>query len=171
MNKVGKFSKISFDIWMNAIYAQTNSITEDAIIDMYNDIVLPKRATKGSAGYDIYSPIFFELHPGESILIPTGIRCKINDGWFLAIFPRSGLGFKYYCRLANSVGIIDADYSLSDNEGHIMIKIRNESEDKVLSVNRGDAIAQGILLQHGYTEDDDADGIRNGGFGSTGGAQ
>lgn len=171
MNKVGMFSRVSFGEWDTVVRSQTDAITEESVIDLYNGVILPKRATAGSAGYDFYSPIWCELHPGESVVIPTGIRCKIDDGWFLAIFPRSGLGFKYFCRLANSVGIIDSDYSTSDNEGHIMIKIRNESEDKVLTINRGDAIAQGIFLQHGYTEDDSATGTRNGGFGSTGGAQ
>lgn len=171
MNKVGKFSKVSFEQWDHAVRSQTDAITEESVIDLYNTIVLPKRATRGSAGYDIYSPIWFELHPGETILIPTGIRCEIDDGWFLSIFPRSGLGFKYATRFLNTIPVIDADYSESDNEGHIMIKLRNESEDKVLTINHGDAIAQGIFIQHGYTEDDDATGIRNGGFGSTGGAQ
>lgn len=171
MNKVGKFEKVSFETFKQAIRAQSDAITEDGILDIYNTIKLPNRATTGSAGYDFYSPIWCELNPGEAITFPTGIRCLIDDGWFLGVFPRSGLGFKYFCRLANTTGIIDADYSLSDNEGHIMMKLRNESDDKVLTINRGDAIAQGIFLPFGITIDDQATGKRNGGFGSTGGAQ
>ena len=132
------------------------------------DIKLPKRATKGSAGYDFFSPIDFELQPGETIKFPTGIRCLIDEGWFLAIVPRSGLGFKYRLQLDNTIGIIDSDYSHSNNEGHIFMKLTNDSkENKTLSIKKGTAIAQGIFLPYGITYDDNADGIRNGGFGST----
>ncbi len=61
----------------------------------------------------------FELKPGETIKIPTGIRVKINDGWVLKLYPRSGLGFKFRVQMNNTVGIIDSDYYNSDNEGHI----------------------------------------------------
>jgi len=171
LNQVGKFSKVSYNQWSAAIKSQTDAIAEEAIIDLYNQIKLPQRATSGSAGYDLYSPIWIELGPGEDAIFPLGIRCKIDDGWFLGIFPRSGLGFKYYLRLANLTGIIDADYVNSDNEGHIMMKVRNESNDKTVTISRGDAIAQGIFLPFGITTDDNAIGTRNGGFGSTGGAQ
>lgn len=171
MNVVGKFGKVSYGEWEKSIRALSDAVTEDGIIDMYSDIKLPKRATTGSAGYDMFSPLWFELHPGEEILIPTGIRCEIDKGWFLAIYPRSGLGFKYYTRLANGTGIVDEDFSGSDNEGHIMVKLRNESTDKVLTVNRGDAVVQCVFQPYGITYDDEATGVRNGGFGSTGGAQ
>ena len=136
--------------------------------EVYKNIKLPKRATSGSAGYDFYAPLGFELAPGETIKIPTGIRAKIEDGWVLKIYPRSGLGFKYRIQLNNTVGIIDSDYYNSDNEGHIFIKITNDSnEGKTLSLKQGEGFAQGIFLEYGITYDDDADGIRNGGFGST----
>lgn len=167
MNKVGVFEKVSFGEFEKAIRGQTDAITEDAIVDMYNQIKLPKRATAGSAGYDVYSPYWCELAPGEDVTLPLGIRCLIDDGWFLSIVPRSGLGFKYYTRLANTFGVIDRDFSGSDNEGHIMVKIRNESNDKMLTINRGDAIAQAIFLTHGITYNDCATAVRNGGFGST----
>lgn len=102
------------------------------------NISLPKRATKGSAGYDFFAPFDFSLNAGETILIPTGIRAEITDGWFLALFPRSGLGFKYRLQLDNTVGIIDSDYFYAENEGHIMIKITNDSKgEKLLEVNAG----------------------------------
>ena len=129
---------------------------------------LPKRATKGSAGYDFYSPLDFELRPGETIKIPTGIRAKMNSDYVLMIFPRSGLGFKYRLQLDNTTGIVDSDYYYSDNEGHIFLKLTNDSnEDKLLEVRAGQGIAQGIFLPFGITEDDDCNGIRNGGMGST----
>ena len=168
MKKTGKFEKVSYEQWRSAIMAQTDSLTEAEITGLYEQITLPVRATRASAGHDFRSPIWVELAPGEDIVIPTGIRCRITDGWFLGLFPRSGLGFKYYLRLANTTGIIDADYYASDNEGHIMIKLRNESVDNTLTVNRGDAIAQGVFLPYGVTVDDTANAARNGGFGSTG---
>ena len=82
--------------------------------------------------------------------------------------PRSGLGFKYRLQLDNTIGIIDEDYAQSDNEGHIFLKITNDSRDgKTLELNKGDRFAQGILIPFGVVEDDNANGIRNGGMGST----
>ena len=120
------------------------------------------------AVYDFFSPIDFTLSSNQTILMPTGIRIKIEEGWFLGVFPKSGLGFKYRLQLDNTAGIIDSDYYYSDNEGHIQIKISNCSlEGKSLEVLKGQGFAQGIFTQYGITVDDDADGLRNGGFGST----
>lgn len=134
--------------------------------DIYNDIKFPKRATKLSAGYDFFAPQGFELAPKQTVTIATGIRAIMPGEFFLAIFPRSGLGFKYKLRLDNTVGIIDADYSQSDNEGHIFIRITNES-DKHLKVDKGEAFAQGIFMQYFTTADDNVTTERNGGLGST----
>ena len=129
---------------------------------------LPERATVGSAGYDFYSPFDFTLKAGETIKLPTFIRCKIDDGWVLMMCPRSGLGFKFRLQLDNTIGIIDSDYYYSDNEGHIMIKLTNDSkEGKALEVKAGDAIAQGLFIPYGITMTDTVTAIRNGGFGST----
>ena len=68
------------------------------------------RATTGSAGYDFFAPESFTLVPHETILIPTGIRVMIEDGWVLSLYPRSGLGFRHRLQLDNTVGIIDSDY-------------------------------------------------------------
>ena len=138
------------------------------VVKTHSSIHLPKRATKGSAGYDFFAPEDIKLEPGQSIKVLTGIRVKMEEGWVLQIFPRSGLGFKYRCQLDNTVGIIDQDYYYSDNEGHIMIKITNDSkEDKTIYVKAGEAFAQGIFIPFGITLDDDVEDIRNGGFGST----
>lgn len=137
--------------------------------DYYDLLNPPTRATKGSAGYDFESPISFELKPGETIKIPTGIKVKINDGWVLKLYPRSGLGFKFRVQMNNTVGIIDSDYYNSDNEGHIFCKITNDTnEDKTVSVNKGTGFCQGIFVEYGITFDDDVTDERNGGFGSTG---
>lgn len=163
MKRIAKFEKVS-KRQFEAAWEDTFGEKEN----VYDEIKLPHRATSGSAGYDFYSTLDFSLAPGESIKIPTGIRAKIDDGWVLKIYPRSGLGFKYRLQLNNTVGIIDSDYYNSDNEGHIFIKITNDSKDcKTLNINKGNAFAQGIFLEYGITVDDDADGVRNGGFGST----
>ena len=133
----------------------------------YDGIKLPSRATAGSAGYDFFAPTELNIAAGETVRIASGIRCEMDNDRVLAIFPRSGLGFKYKLALDNTVGIIDADYFGAENEGHIMIKMTNRS-DKDLTVAAGKAFAQGIFLAYYLTDDDDADGVRTGGFGSTG---
>ena len=86
----------------------------------------------------------------------------------LKLYPRSGLGFKFRLQLNNTVGIIDSDYYNSDNEGHIFIKVTNDSnEGKTVEIPAGSGFAQGIFVEYGITLDDEADGVRNGGFGST----
>lgn len=132
----------------------------------YDNIKLPKRATAGSAGYDFYAPAGYTIQPNSSIVIPTGIRCKMDNDYVLSIYPRSGLGFKHRLGLDNTVGIIDSDYYYSDNEGHIMIKIHHGLNTPLI-IESGKAFAQGIFTQYGITTDDDVTETRNGGFGST----
>jgi len=129
---------------------------------------LPRRATSGSAGYDFFSPADFMLEPGRTILLPTGVRARIDEGWVLKLYPRSGLGFKYRLQLNNTVGIIDSDYFGAKNEGHIMLKLTNASnEGRVLEMHAGEAVAQGVFVEYGITVDDEACALREGGFGST----
>lgn len=166
MKRVAQFLKVSFEQFKSDYFDTFGECK--GIFDVYNNINLPKRATSDSAGYDFYTPVGFILKPGETIKIPTGIRVRIDEGWVLKIYPRSGLGFKFRVQLDNTVGIIDGDYYNSDNEGHIFIKITNASNEcKTVTINSGDAFAQGIFAEYGITVDDDAKGIRNGGFGST----
>lgn len=165
MKRIAKFEKVSYKQFFDSC---KNDFTEDEIKQMYENIKLPERATLGSAGYDFFSPIDFTLAPSETIKIPTGIRCKIDDGWVLKIYPRSGLGFKFRLQLNNTVGIIDSDYYKSDNEGHIFAKLTNASnENKTVKVKAGMGFAQGIFVEYGITVDDKSTGIRNGGLGST----
>ncbi|MCR4804525.1 MAG: deoxyuridine 5'-triphosphate nucleotidohydrolase [Clostridia bacterium] len=129
---------------------------------------LPRRATAGSAGYDIPTPWPIRLSPGESLRVPTGLRCRISPGWVLLLVPKSGLGFKYRVQLDNTVGVVDADYYGADNEGHILIQITNDSKSgKTLEIPAGKAFAQGLFVPFGITEDDEAEQKRTGGFGST----
>lgn len=155
MKRIAQFFKVS-EIEFNKSGSTAN----------YGEIALPKRATKGSAGYDFFTPEEFTLLPNETIKVATGVRVKIDEGWVLKIYPRSSLGFKYRLRLDNTVGIIDSDYYFADNEGHIFIKITN-CGDKPLTVEKGKAFAQGVFVEYGITIDDDASSIRTGGFGST----
>lgn len=86
----------------------------------------------------------------------------------MAIVPRSGLGFKFRLQLDNTIGIIDSDYSGSSNEGHIWAKITNDGrEGKTLNIAKGEGFAQGIVLPFYLMDDDDANAVRDGGFGST----
>ena len=168
MKRVAQFMKVSLDNFLQAMKEDFPQYTETDIKDMYESLPLPKRATKGSAGYDFCAPFSFSLPPATTIKIPTGIRVKMDEDWVLKIYPRSGLGFKFRLQLNNTVGIIDSDYFNSDNEGHIFIKLTNDSnEGKTVDVQEGTGFAQGIFLEYGITVDDDCDGVRNGGFGST----
>lgn len=168
MNTVAKFYKVSLEQFIKDYQDTFKELSLDEIKHLYEDVKLPKRATKGSAGYDFFAPFEIQLKPQETIKVPTGIKVEIKDGWFLAIFPRSGLGFKYRLQLNNTVGIIDADYILSDNEGHIFLKLTNDTnENRTVSIKKGEGLAQGIFMQFGICEDDNASEIRNGGFGST----
>lgn len=166
MNRIAELMKISEEQFSADVKGM---IPDSDIISVYNEITLPMRATAGSAGYDFFLPFDMELAPMDTIVIPTGIRARIDEGWMLMIAPRSGLGFKYRLRLDNTVGIIDSDYFNADNEGHIKIKLTNESlEGRTISLKKGTAFAQGIFIPYGITKDDEACGERTGGFGSTG---
>jgi dUTP pyrophosphatase len=153
-----KFEKISIEQYERDLKEVCN----------YEDIAIPTRSTKHSAGYDFKSPIDFVLNPGESKKVPTGIKASMNEDEFLAIFVRSSMGFKYNIRLCNQVGIVDSDYyNNPDNEGHIFIKIQNEGTE-ALTINKCDRFAQGIFMNFLITDDDMSFGDRTGGFGSTG---
>jgi len=168
MNRIAKFSKVSLDEFKAGVCDVRQDLTDDEIRMLYDEIRLPGRATKGSAGYDFFAPYAFTIDPGKTIKIPTGIRVKMDEMWVLSLYPRSGLGFKFRLQLNNTVGIIDSDYYYSDNEGHIFVKLTNDSnEGKVVSIEKGLGFIQGIFTQYGITIDDDATSTRNGGFGST----
>ena len=168
MKRIAQFYKVSYEQFKEGFIDCFGDTPEEEIKKNYEDLKLPKRATTGSAGYDFYAPTDITLAPGESIKIPTGIRVKMDDGWVLKCYPRSGLGFKFKLQLNNTVGIIDGDYFYSDNEGHIFAKLTNDSrENKTLNVEKGNGFMQGIFVEYGITFDDDVTDIRNGGFGST----
>ena len=167
MNKFEKISKTQFfkDF---AEYIDDEGLDTRDSEAIYNLIKIPKRATTGSAGYDIFAPFDITIPPKGTIKVPTGIRVLLDSDKFLAIYPRSGLGFKYKMQLWNTIPVIDADYSGSDNEGHIWVKFYNDSpEGKTITIKQGEGMCQGIIQQFFKVDDDETDGIRNGGIGST----
>ena len=167
MQRIAKFEKVSY-----AEFSKVKLFDESTLRDIYDNIKLPTRATAHSAGYDFFAPFDITLKVGEELAVPTGIRVKMEDGWVLKIYPRSGLGFKYRLQLNNTTGIIDGDYYYSDNEGHIFCKIFNDGRtNKTVEIKQGDGFCQGIFCEYGITYDDDATAIRNGGFGSTDGGR
>ena len=184
MDRIAGFEKVNEEIFTAEAFDSLDLLPDEAH-EAYEALKFPARATKGSAGYDFYAPADITLAPGETVKVPTGMRARMDEGWVLMIFPRSGMGFKYRLMLDNTVGVIDADYYNSDNEGHIMIKITNNSalgsvqnctpdapspeiSGKVLHIAAGQAFAQGVFLPFGITMDDDVEKERNGGLGSTG---
>lgn len=155
MEKIAKFYKVSLTEFLK-------SGTEEE----YENVLLPKRATTGSAGYDFFAPKEYKVAAGETVKVATGVRVKIENGWVLQIFPRSSLGFKYRLTLNNTVGIIDSDYFNADNEGHIFIKMTNCGKEDLV-IEKGKAFAQGVFVPFGITVDDDCNTARTGGIGST----
>lgn len=126
----------------------------------------PRRATKNSAAYDLYSPIKIVLRPGEIAKIPTGFKIKMprNEAFF--IYIRSSYGAKDII-LPAGVNIIDADYyDNPDNEGHFFVCIKNNSKEDFV-IEEGDRIAQGVFQRY-YTCGDRVMAERQSGFGSTG---
>ena len=174
MNRIAKFEKVSFKQFkkdfIDCFDGKRTTYNDAYIKSIYDNIKLPERKTKHSGGYDFHTPISFTLPFGENIIIPTGIKARIDEGWVLKEYVRSSIGFKYGVSLANGTGIIDGDYyNNKDNEGHIFIKLSNNDKTfkKALTIFNGDAFCQGIFVPYGITVDDNATDIREGGIGST----
>lgn len=158
---MNRFEKVSPEQWARD--------SAGRIAASWDDIRLPERKTRWAAGYDFYSPVTAAITPGQTVMVPTGIRCGLDLDCMLLITPRSGLATKCGITLANTVGIIDGDYYMNeDNEGHILLALHNSSnEPQVISI--GDRVAQGIILKYhtaygAFIGDEE----RRGGFGSTG---
>lgn len=160
--QVAEFSKVPYEQFQkDFLNTFKNAIHNEIIIrKIYEMIELPSRSTAASAGYDIRTPFGFMLNPGENIVIPTGLRCRMDNNYFLNIVPRSGLGFKMRTALANTNGIIDADYYNADNYGHIMIKLTmdglaNSVQVSTLGVTTSDVESlNATLVRHGGNKPD-----------------
>ena len=133
------FEKISFEQFKKDIRDDKN---------LYDNYKLPSRKTKRGAGYDFYLLEDITIKSGEIVKIPTGIKSFFGSDETLLLIVRSGTGFKYNIRLVNQVGVIDSDYyNNKDNEGHIFIKLQNES-DKDLFFKKDDALVQGLFMKY-----------------------
>ena len=157
---IAEFSRVSV--------AQYESAMKDRGLHLPSEeIPLPKRATRGSAGYDFVAPVETVIPPGGTAMIPTGIRCEMAEGGVLLIFPRSSFGIRHGVRLANTTGVIDGDYAQAENEGHIMVPLRNPSDHPV-TIRQGERFCQGVFVPFGTAMEAEVNGERKGGFGSTG---
>lgn len=134
------------------------------------DIHMPVRKTKNSAGYDVEaaSDVIIEpyKHGLKPTLIPTGLKAYCQDDEYYILVNRSS-GPKKGFVMANSIGIIDADYYGNEsNDGHFYFQYWNFG-DKPLEIKKGDVIGQVIFQKYLTVDDDNATGMRTGGFGST----
>lgn len=131
------------------------------------DVKMPIRATKHSAGYDMYSPIDAVVEPGQMQMIWTNVKAQFNEDEVLLLCVTSGMG-KHGVMLANTLGIIDSDYySNEGNDGNIGIRLYNFSDEPYI-IKAGDKIGQGMFMKYLCVDDEEeVTGIRKGGFGST----
>lgn len=136
-------------------------------VSKYPEAQLPERATKGSAGYDFFVAEDTSIGPGSIVLVPTGVKAQIDEGYWLELAVRSSTPRKLGLILANGIGIVDSDYyNNPDNEGHIMFQVYNISDHEV-TLHKGDRIGQGVFVPYGLADGDNTNSIRVGGFGST----
>ncbi|MBR1749082.1 MAG: dUTP diphosphatase [Bacilli bacterium] len=135
------------------------------------DIHLPVRKTKYSAGYDIEAAediVVPSFKKGMApTLIPTGLKAYMASDEVLYLYNRSSNPKKKGLILANSVGVVDSDYYGNiDNDGHIMFAFYNIKEEDI-TIKKGEAIGQGVFSKYFVVDDDVSEGERVGGFGST----
>jgi len=129
---------------------------------------MPAYATAGSACFDIATTSDgVDITPGSSAVLKTDLAFEIPEGFVMMVYSRSGHGFKNGIRLANSTGVIDSDY-----RGELMVKLHNDSS-RIFSVNRGDRVAQAMIIPVQQVEFEAVEDLTNtdrgtGGFGSTG---
>lgn len=139
------FEKISFEQFCK-------DIKEDK--ELYDSYKLPSRSSSKTAGYDFYLIEDVTLNPGEIVKIPSGIKAYFEDDEVLLLIVRSSTGFKYNIRLVNQVGVIDADYyNNSSNEGHMFVKLQNESNE-TYTFKAGDKLVQGVFMKYLTTDSD-----------------
>lgn len=133
-----------------------------------NENLLPKRETAHAAGYDLKVAEPVTIEPDEIKLVPTGVKAYMQAGEVLFLFDRSSNPRKKGLVLINSVGVIDGDYyGNPDNEGHIFVQMKNIS-DKTVVLEPLERIVQAVFTPFLVVDGDQADGVRTGGFGSTG---
>lgn len=131
------------------------------------EAIIPTKGSDAAAGVDLYAPRALVIHPGSNGVINTGLAIEIPDGYFGAIFARSGMATRKGLRPANCVGVIDSDY-----RGEIIVVLHNDT-DIIRPVQEGDRIAQLVILPYEKIEFSEVEELTNtkradGGFGSTG---
>ena len=133
--------------------------------------LLPTRATKGSAGYDFKAAkdiVVPNILTSKPVLVPTGVKCKLERDQVLLLFNRSSNATKRGLIIPNGVGVVDSDYyDNSDNEGQIFGLFSCVGQKSYL-IRKGDRIMQGIVIDYHVANNDITTGVRMGGFGSTG---
>ncbi|MDD3304412.1 MAG: dUTP diphosphatase [Clostridia bacterium] len=135
-----------------------------------SNAMMPSRGSEKAAGYDLYAYIeneIIEIKPHDTIKVGTGLSFEIPDGYFGAIFARSGLAANQGVRPANCVGVIDSDY-----RGEYIVPLHNDTNESRIITN-GDRIAQLIVMPYLDSEIEEVDELNQtsrdvGGFGSTG---
>lgn len=131
------------------------------------NVELPKRKTKKSAGYDFFAVEDFTLYPNKLCIVPTGVKAYMEDDEVLYLHIRSSVAFKRGVRMLNSIGVIDADFvDNPDNEGEISLGLLSHNDD-IVHIQKCERIAQGVFHKFLITDDDNAEGQRVGGIGST----
>lgn len=133
--------------------------------------LLPTRATKGSAGYDFRAAkdtVVPNILTSKPVLVPTGVKCKLERDQVLLLFNRSSNVAKRGLIIPNGVGVVDSDYyNNPDNEGQIFGLFSCVGQKSYL-IRKGDRIMQGIVIDYHVANNDITTGVRMGGFGSTG---
>lgn len=191
-----QFEKVPYEYFRGSYDWGT---TPDCFIKgIWDGIKLPERSTDGSAGYDFIAPFGFTIGEHESIVIPTGICCKMDPGLVLLGMPRSSTGFNYGVHIANTVPVIDEDYYTSKNHGHILIKLtydgihtlhfdrmqrlehngepfyygvlsnKVEVSPRMFECQDGDKFCQMIAVEYHKQKDEIVEKVRTSGIGSTG---
>ena len=133
-----------------------------------NQDLLPKRETAHAAGYDLKVAERTVIAPGEIVLVPTGVKAYMQPSEVLYLYDRSSNPRKKGLVLINSVGVIDGDYyGNPGNEGHIFAQMKNITDQEVV-LEVGERVVQAVFAPFLIADGDEADGVRTGGFGSTG---
>lgn len=167
-----RFEKVSLETFKQELKKYGfGHMSDEEMCEAWKNIKIPRRATKGSAGYDIEAPIGFNIFSHDKVIVPSGLKAYFPPEQigthYLALVDRSSLSIKRGVNLTNQVAIIDSDYYGSEeNEGCMLIALTN-TNDYMVEFEAGERVVQAIICRHGVTEDDEADGIRHGGVGST----
>lgn len=169
LRKVAQFEKVSWKQFQKDYvdtFGEGKTINMNDVKDIYDNIKLPCRKTRFSAGHDISIPFNITLPSKERLMIPTGIRCKMETDYVMFIMPRSSLGIKKGLRISNTVPVIDSDYYNANNEGHIFVSVINDGREAI-KFKAGDHIIQALFIPYGVADEENIIVERTGGIGST----